>query len=564
MNKQSLLIAILLLLTFNLSNLFVPVDAQEQPVFKPQQLTLTPIGKGSYTKLFDVEGLSGPYFSENWQYAELADSKILRVHWRDGSATDTYELSDHDPTKNFGSIYSVEIAIKYLSNGYSEGLAGAIYINDTLYNTEKLVITKMTEGSTYSRTITKNPITAKPWTWKDIDNLEAGATLFTGSLSSGPDFDQVYVIVNYGMDITVFTNPPDCNVTLNNTTVNSGLNGATFTGLTSFTAYNVTVSKQYFYPKTEAISINDTDVERNISLIPSHYRLVVITNPADCTIFIDSVEKTSDMVPENTSHKITVSKDFFYYTKEETVVVRDQDTTVQIALVPSPIPYVLFVICVLIFCIVTYLYFKRKKKLEIQRKIREEQKIQEEKLREEQKRKEEDDFRKNHPEEWQKREEERKKEEEERKRIREVERKRRAEETDRIKLIRQREERERNEKRKLINAIESFEPFKTYTDEKSFQIDLARWLHKEFPSIKIEESTGSTRPDIVVDDVAIEVKGPTGTVDLETIADKCLRYRKYYKKMIVVLFDVHVNDERYNDWLEGMKENFPDVIVIKK
>jgi hypothetical protein len=34
--------------------------------------------------------------------------------------------------------------------------------------------------------------------------------------------------------------------------------------------------------------------------------------------------------------------------------------------------------------------------------------------------------------------------------------------------------------------------------------------------------------------------------------------------MIVVLFDVHVSHDRYDNWLEGMERDFSDVVVIKK
>ncbi|HEC82217.1 MAG TPA: hypothetical protein ENI42_07355 [Thermoplasmatales archaeon] len=117
---------------------------------------------------------------------------------------------------------------------------------------------------------------------------------------------------------------------------------------------------------------------------------------------------------------------------------------------------------------------------------------------------------------------------------------------------------------KVVEAINSFEPFRRYNYELPYQIDLARWLQSKFPGTKIEESRGSARPDIVIKGIAIEVKGPTFDRDLQTISDKCMRYRLYFKQLIVVLFDVYVNQFRYNDWLNGLKRTFPDVIVIKK
>ncbi len=116
----------------------------------------------------------------------------------------------------------------------------------------------------------------------------------------------------------------------------------------------------------------------------------------------------------------------------------------------------------------------------------------------------------------------------------------------------------------IVEVIRSFEPFGRYQNELPYQIDLARWLQSKFPGTKIEESRGSTRPDITVKGIAIEVKGPTSHKDLVSISDKCMRYRLYFKRLVVVLFDVQVNRIRYNDWLNGLKRTYPDVIVIRK
>lgn len=61
------------------------------------------------------------------------------------------------------------------------------------------------------------------------------------------------------------------------------------------------------------------------------------------------------------------------------------------------------------------------------------------------------------------------------------------------------------------------------------------------------------------------MKGPTRDKELVTIADKCLRYSKYFRQgIIIVLFNVSVNQYRYKDWLEKLTDIFPQVIVIKK
>jgi hypothetical protein len=118
----------------------------------------------------------------------------------------------------------------------------------------------------------------------------------------------------------------------------------------------------------------------------------------------------------------------------------------------------------------------------------------------------------------------------------------------------------------LEKVIREFTPPRRYYNKEIFYQDtLASWLKSKFPSTKIEKSKGSTRPDIVVNGVAIEIKGPTYEKDLMTIADKCLRYNQYFPNgMICVLFNVHVSQYRYDDWLKGMNQNYPDVVVIRK
>ena len=127
---------------------------------------------------------------------------------------------------------------------------------------------------------------------------------------------------------------------------------------------------------------------------------------------------------------------------------------------------------------------------------------------------------------------------------------------------------EAKEKEKIINRvveeIEKFKPFRKYKEEFPYQLDLARHLKSNFPDVDIEEQKGSSRPDIVVEDVAIEVKGPTRNKDLRTIADKCMRYYQHYGKIVIVLFDVNVYDRYYDEWKHGVKKYFPNVKIIRK
>jgi hypothetical protein len=116
---------------------------------------------------------------------------------------------------------------------------------------------------------------------------------------------------------------------------------------------------------------------------------------------------------------------------------------------------------------------------------------------------------------------------------------------------------------RVIEAIEDFKPARQYKNEFSYHIELNGYLKAQFPEVEIEVQKGRSRPDIAIgEDICIEVKGPTRAKDLTTIADKCIRYLKYYPHLIVVLFEVQVNDVRYKEWYEGISGQYEKSITI--
>ena len=66
--------------------------------------------------------------------------------------------------------------------------------------------------------------------------------------------------------------------------------------------------------------------------------------------------------------------------------------------------------------------------------------------------------------------------------------------------------------------------------------------------------------DIVVGNIAIEIKGPTTNQGLQSIADKIARYRLHFAGIVCVLFDVQ-DEAHYREWLRGIRD--PDVVVIR-
>jgi hypothetical protein len=117
---------------------------------------------------------------------------------------------------------------------------------------------------------------------------------------------------------------------------------------------------------------------------------------------------------------------------------------------------------------------------------------------------------------------------------------------------------------RVVEAIKKFEPSRKYKYEFGYHTELQGYLRAQFPDSQVELQTGSSRPDIVIGNIAIEVKGPTTHRELESIANKAIRYSQYYDKLIVVLFELNVNPRYLHEWEEGIRKNFPFVEIIVK
>ena len=119
----------------------------------------------------------------------------------------------------------------------------------------------------------------------------------------------------------------------------------------------------------------------------------------------------------------------------------------------------------------------------------------------------------------------------------------------------------------VIRSIEAFRPARNYGLESQYQIELNGFLKSKYPEseVDIEVQVNDSRPDIVIDNqIAIEIKGPTSFNDLETIFGKCHRYQQDFDFMIVALFDVQVDEQKYERWEGGIMQYFPDVRIIRK
>lgn len=121
-----------------------------------------------------------------------------------------------------------------------------------------------------------------------------------------------------------------------------------------------------------------------------------------------------------------------------------------------------------------------------------------------------------------------------------------------------------NEKDMIVGLIKKFQPSTKWKTEEGYHGELISYLKQSYPHAKAEHQTGASRPDIVLNNIAIEVKGPTDTQALTTLADKIFRYSNHYSYHIIVLFEPCFSESRYNELLNGIRASHPNVEVIRK
>ncbi len=117
---------------------------------------------------------------------------------------------------------------------------------------------------------------------------------------------------------------------------------------------------------------------------------------------------------------------------------------------------------------------------------------------------------------------------------------------------------------KVIKSVKKFESSNKWSFEEGYHGELIGYLKLKFPNVIAEHQTVSSRPDIVIENIAIEVKGPTDNRALDTLTTKCLKYSQHYAHIIIVLFEPRFSESHYNEIYKGIKKHFPHVEVIRK
>lgn len=121
--------------------------------------------------------------------------------------------------------------------------------------------------------------------------------------------------------------------------------------------------------------------------------------------------------------------------------------------------------------------------------------------------------------------------------------------------------------RELENKIREFKPSQHYKEEKYYQVELIGFLKNNYPNCKIEEYRDFKRPDIVIDNIAIEIKWPTHMSWLKTLPDKINSYIPTWDYLFIVLFNIEVHPDKEQNmkiYLEKKNQIIENTIEAKK
>ncbi len=156
--------------------------------------TLRPDAAGTYSQC-DAVGDSPNYQCVDETVADT--STYVRTNFG-ATEIDTYNLDDH--SLGTGTINSVTVHImSRVSSFGSAGFEVAIRTHDQNYYGDYTEISS-TSFTDINETWTENPYTSNPWTWTEIDDLQAGVRQ-TDVASPNPETTQVYIEVDYSGEI---------------------------------------------------------------------------------------------------------------------------------------------------------------------------------------------------------------------------------------------------------------------------------------------------------------------------------------------------------------------------
>jgi hypothetical protein len=119
----------------------------------------------------------------------------------------------------------------------------------------------------------------------------------------------------------------------------------------------------------------------------------------------------------------------------------------------------------------------------------------------------------------------------------------------------------------IVTHISAMPLTQVYKDENSYEKEMNGWLKSKYPQSLVQQSiiengTVRGRVDIAIDDIAIEIKGPTDKGQLDTLSEKCIKYAPPYKRIIFVLCEPKYHEADFNRITGALKNLYGDLVVF--
>jgi hypothetical protein len=229
----------------NTSGGFVSISLEPNNVYASSTLTLRPNGAGTYTQCTPDSGsnyarVNGSTEGPGYVYAS-ANGKI-----------DTYAMANH--SSQLGSIISVTVYANCKKTGTgSSTIAQRLRLGTT--NVDDASYPALTTSYVLYSAVLGRP-GGGSWSWTDIDNLEAGITLYCTPGTSVTYCDWLYIIVTYNAPTFTITNSSS---SFGFGTVNS--NSTYYSGGGAYS--NPVTDAQCYFTVTNGDSNNPVQIEIN-------------------------------------------------------------------------------------------------------------------------------------------------------------------------------------------------------------------------------------------------------------------------------------------------------------
>jgi hypothetical protein len=159
---------------------------------------LVPIGCGDETQLPMQYPSSGSHWDKvddqpNPDEANTYVSTAGSNSWK----RDFYELSDSTIASGGEVINSITVYYRFASSSTSTVSAKPLVKTEGTVFNGMTTTSSSTSFTTVSWDLANNPATSEPWTWDEINNLQAGVEMKGSSSTKAAICTQVYVKVNY-------------------------------------------------------------------------------------------------------------------------------------------------------------------------------------------------------------------------------------------------------------------------------------------------------------------------------------------------------------------------------